>query len=285
MKLTEELFQRGKKQKEICSIIDDNYVLLHKTIPCSYRELNGYLENMNNAKANGINISCVTDYKLIPESTHTFGNISYSSGVFIEEKAKGITPQDSTCTFLRPNIEYNYDEVANEYYKKLNEYVELLEYQANADQEIFDKLVHDVLEIKKYNLSIDPKPLNFFYEKDIGYTLIDPIPYGSHMEKEMPYYPTYILSAIFGYGCPYISGNDSKRLITMDLLIRLNNASNILINKATIALKKYNFSDEDINQAINRTTHQISAYIETIDINDLSYCIQEIHNNQKEKSL
>jgi hypothetical protein len=281
MKLTDELFERGKSQKEICTIIDDNYVLLHKTMPCSDQELEQYLKNMLEAKRNGINMACVTDYKLIEGSTRTFGNISYTSGVFIEERAKGVTSSDNTATYLSPNEEYNYDEVANDYLKRLTEYVELLEYRDNSTQEVYDKFVNDVYDLRKYNITIDPKPLNFFYSKEDGYTLIDPIPWNNQGESDLNYFPSYILTAIFGYGCPYISAVDSKRLITQDLYVRFQRAQSSLVNKVVIALKKRNVPDEDIQNAINRMSGLSNNNFELVDINDLSQKISELNGKQK----
>ena len=126
MKLTDELFERGKSQKQICDVIDDNYVLLHKTMPCSDQELESYINGMKQAKKDGINLSCVTDYKLIPETTHTFGNVAFTKGVFIEERAKGITSPDSTCTFLSPKQEYDYDLLAEYHIHLLTNYIEML---------------------------------------------------------------------------------------------------------------------------------------------------------------
>ena len=285
MKLSDELFERGKNQKEICSIIDDDYVLLHKVMPCTDDELDNYLKNMKNAKKSGINIACVTDYKPIQSSTRKYSNKSYTSGVFIEERAKGITPQDNIGVFLSSNKEYNYEIVAKEYLSKLNSFVQSLEYQASASQAVFDKLVSDVLDLANYDIVIDPKPLNFFFDKDLGYTIIDPIPKNIRYDEEIEFIPIYILLGIFGYGTPYISSQDNKRLIPMDLLIRMNNATNTLMYKVKTAMKKRGLKEEDIDKAIQRTLKSIGSNIETVNVEDLPMCIEYMHQGEKQKSL
>jgi len=285
MLLTDELFERGINQKEICSVIDDNYVLLHKTMPCSDEELTEYINNMKKAKKNGIDLSCITDYKLQSGATHTFGKIAYTKGVFIEERAKGITHDGNTDTYLRPNKEYNYEEVARKYLYDLTSYIEKLEYFALGTQEMYDKFVSDYVNFSKYNIVIDPKPTNFFFDKDIGFTIIDPIPKHNGYKDDIEYFPSYIAGAVFGYGCPYVSAEKSRRFITMDLLIRLNNATMNIVNKLTTALRKNNLNEEDIQKGIQRFTGRIGYNTEVIDINDLSDCIKYLHTNEQEKSL
>lgn len=281
MQLTDELFERGKNQKEICTIIDDDYVLLHKTMPCSDQELDSYINQMKQAKNDGLNISCITDYRLRPETTHTFGNVAFTKGVFVEQRAKGITNSEDTCLFLNAQKEYDYDALAYNYLTTLTNYIQSLEYKDSAPQEVYDKLLADMLGLQKYNLTIDPKPLNFFFDKDAGYTIIDPIPSNNKTIQDLEYYPHYFMLIIFGYGCPYISGNDSKRLIPEDLLIRFQRVISSLMNKATTSLKKYGFEDKDINDSINKTNKMTLSNIEIVDRNNLSGAIKDLHAKQK----
>ncbi len=280
MKLTDELYERGKSQKSICSVIDDDYVLLHKKMPCSDQDLDKYIKSILDAKKEGIKMSGVTDYRLIPGTTHTFGSISYTSGVFIEERAKGISCPENPCTYLSAKKEYDYDAVANDYLTSLTQYIEMLEYKNSSPQGTYDKLVSDITSIINYGICIDPKPTNFFYDKKEGYTIIDPIPINKYA-NDMEYYPHYVMTIVFGYGCPYISGNDTKRLIPEDLLIRLKNAQTALINKIILALKKNNFDDKNIKDGVSETLNLNSTNIEVVDRNDLSRCIQEMHAKQK----
>ena len=181
MVLTDELFERGKNQKEKCTIINDDYVLLKKKMPCTDEELQTYINNIRKAKDSGINICSIVDYRLIDGTTSKYTtqgkDISYTAGVFIEDRAKGTTNDGLTC----------------------EEYISDLEKRASADQIIYDKFVQDYVGIFNFDLTPDPKPTNFFFDEKEGFSIIDVIDVKNTSNQ---YLARYIITAAFGYGIP-----------------------------------------------------------------------------------
>lgn len=66
MVLTDELFEKGKREIPVrgCLPIDENYVLIKKSMPCTDAELDGYIENIKKAHEAGINTPRILDYRL-----------------------------------------------------------------------------------------------------------------------------------------------------------------------------------------------------------------------------
>ena len=57
-------------------------------------------------------------------------------------------------------------------------YLEEIKLRAEADQSLYNKLFSDIVEMNKENLSVDTCSLeNLFFDKDIGFSIIDAYPY------------------------------------------------------------------------------------------------------------
>ena len=239
MKITDELFERGKNQKEICTVIDDDYVLIKKTMPCTDQEFPKYFENLRKAKESGINVCTIVDYRFIEDKKSVFNSggkeVSYTTGVFIEERAKGSSNPEhkkpiKDCDSLR------------EYINTCEEYITDLEKRASADQNIFDKLVSDYVGLFKFGLNPDPKPTNFFFDEKEGFTIIDVIDVEN---KSNEYLSRYLLGAVFGYGIPVsYSLGDTSGVLTESWYERYNKASEEIFKKVITSIKKLGLEDE-----------------------------------------
>ena len=242
MNLNEELFEFGKNNEGICKIIDSDYVLITKKMPIQDSKLKGYIESISKAKKDGIKISEIVDYKLIDGSASSFNNgVSFSSGVFIEDRAKG-----NSFYFKQFYVnEDNIKDTVNEYMNTINFYIDELERRSEADESVYEKLVSDIITLPKYNIEVDPKPLNFFFDEEEGYTIIDPIPYSGLTKKE--YYPNFIKSIVFGYGISHLYlDNTDISMMSNKQFDRYKNAKKVLLAKVEIALLKNGFTESDL---------------------------------------
>lgn len=195
MKLTDELYEIGKNSKDMCIYIDDDYVLLKKKMPIEDNKLDKYIALINKAHEHGVNIASILDYRLI-DGTTTHGD--YTTGVFLEERAKGLSSRKMSVMYLKTKENYDFNDITKEYLNEIETYLNELEEKNKGSQEVYNKLVKDCLELNNYGLTVDPKPLNFFYDNDKGYTIIDTIT-SDKKEKDNIYFPRYIFSIVFGY--------------------------------------------------------------------------------------
>lgn len=271
MILTDKLYEIGKNSKNICTIVDDKYVLVTKSMPVTDDMLTKYIDSIRRAKKDGINIASILDYRLIPGTTHSFLNdtVRYTKGVFLEDRAQGECIERAAY-YLNTNKEYD-SSVVYKYIKSLESYLEELERRATAPQEVYDKLIKDCLDIEKYDLTIDPKPLNFFFDPSVGYTIIDVIDGKNGRQNEItPYFSQYIFAIVYGYGRPYIC-IDLKSVDEMpiDLMKRYEEAYKLLDGKIVRALRKFKIDEEHIKLAIERNLDRYSSLCNVEDIFEL----------------
>lgn len=254
MRLTEELFERGKKQKEICSIIDDNYVLLSKTMPCTDADLGDYITTLRKLKADGVNIATVVDFKLIDNTRVEFrnGEISYTKGVFIEERAKGTNFDIDTFT-----IHTKDDMLA--YLEATENYLEEIEKRADASQATYDKLLDDYLKINASGMTADPKPLNFFFDEKEGYTFIDLI--NTEMNTNQ-FLVRYLSNACLGFGLPIIYNlnvDNNYRLLSESMYNRYNEALGKIFRMILTSVKKYDIEREYVEPDLEFSEKNLDA--------------------------
>ena len=276
MELTNELFERGKNQKEICSIIDDDYVLLKKSMPCTDDKLQDYIDLLKKAKDEGVNIATIVDYKLIDGTTSTFGDKSYTVGVFLEERAKGTQMPE----FTRP-INSTADMWA--YQTTVNDYITELEKRAKADQSVYDKYLEDYLKLNDLGIIPDPKPLNVFFDENKGYSIIDVI---DLKQNNNQYFVSYILMGAFGYGIPltYQLSNSYYSFTTKTRYKKYEEACKLIFEKVTKAAKKHGIEDEYIRNDLKRMNDNCFANILVIDDNKLNIFIENFDfKNSKER--
>ena len=236
MVLTDELFEKGKHEIPVreCLPIDENYVLIKKSMPCTDAELDEYIENIKKAHEAGINTPRILDYRLIEGTTTTFdkddGTISYTVGIFLEERAKGVTIS-SISRYLKTSEDYL------AHLNSVESYVSELEKRANADQSMYDKFVADFIDLNDFNLSPDPKPTNFFFSDEYGFTIIDVV---DQRERKLEYIPQYIIMDTMGYGLPQLIDEKHTNIsfLSQTLSERYNVAKKKIFEKSMIALKK-----------------------------------------------
>lgn len=286
MKLNNEMYDMALKNKEICTVYNEEYVLLKKAMPVTDDKLSWYIETINRLKESGINVAEIIDYRLIPRTTNSYkdGKIQYTTGVFLEERAKG-NSLDSGSVYLRVRQDYDFNEVVSRYLQLTINYIEELELRANASQEMYDKLVMDCLDIQKSGLTIDPKPLNFFFDKDCGYTVIDVIPNNPRfMDSFYLNFPQYLLGIVFGYGRPVISIDcEDCSVLSQELQERINKAGRTLEAKIVSSLRKYGFYEDNIIEAVVGNKFRYENKYDTVEIEAMEDYIAQIYMALKEE--
>ena len=288
MKLNSEMYELSFSSDKICTIYDDNYVLLNKTMPVTDDKLSWYIETIKRLKEKGVNIATIVDYRLIPGTTNKYrnGKIQYTRGIFLEDRAKGVS-YNSESVYLNLGQDYDFNDVIQSYLKLMISYVEELELRANASQEVYDKLLLDCQSISQNGLSIDPKPLNFFFDSNNGYTIIDVIPVseGSN-DLNRKFFPSYMFSMIFGYGKPslYVDFTNVGRM-PEELKQRLLNAGEILEAKIVASLRKYGFSENVIAQEVEKNRFKYRDDLPSISLEDMEDYVAQEFMKKKDEAL
>lgn len=286
MLLTDELYNIGKNSKDICTIIDDKYVLVTKSMPVTDDMLNKYIGSIRKARKNGINIASILDYRFIPGTTNYYlnGVVKYTKGVFLEERAPGVCIEPSAI-YLETKEDYD-SNIILQYLNNLEMCLVEVEKRAIAPQEFYDKLVKDCLDIEKYDLTIDPKPLNFFFDSNVGYTIIDVINGKNGRTNEItPYFSQYIFSIVYGYGRPFICLDFNCFYdMPMDYMKRFEEAYKILDAKIIKALRKHKINEEHIKIALERNLNRYSTLCGVTNLDELeSLFIDRYKINNKKK--
>ena len=282
MELTNELFEIGKNSKDICVYLNEDYVLINKKMPIEDSKLEEYINSIKILKESGVNISSIEDYKLIDGTTSSFSNgKSYTKGVFLEERAKGNCIAEPTNIYLNKEKEYDLNKITDDYLKQNENYLKELEIRANANQDVYNKLVSDCLSLNDYNLTIDPKPLNFFYDKEKGYTIIDVIP-SDKKEMDNEFFPSYIFTIIYGYGKSGVQ-IDFPGIYSLpsEMNQRFKECIDELNVKIVRALRNNNINEEYIKNALARNTEKM-MFGEDMTKEELIDCINQ-RLNQKEE--
>lgn len=289
MKLSDELYEKGKNSKYIFTPIDENYGLVSKSMPVCDEELDKYIAAITKANEAGINVTRIVDYKMIPGTTSSFntnnGVISYTRGVFLEDRAKGNSFEYKTMNVSIHGC-YDYEKLVLDYLKAFLEYIEECERRAAAPQEMFDKIVKDCVDLQRYGLMIDPKPLNFFFHPTYGFTIIDVISKKNNMALEdYEYFPTYIYGIVLGNGEPsmYV-GNTLYNGLPKIYQERLYNALGILEDKIVIALRNNGISEELINVNVDRNGYRFVNSYRDVELEDIETEVFGMIEEQKVKS-
>ncbi len=284
MKITETMFNNILETKEKVNVINDNYILLCKKMPCVDKNLEDYIASLNRLRDEGVNVCNILDYRLVNGTTKTFGkDISYTTGVFLERRAKGNCISDVENISLRTDKVYDLKLVSSMYDRLMEFYVSELEKRACASQKMYDKLVCDYMSFNKFGLEPDPKPLNFFFDKDEGYSIIDVIP-SSNESVDLKYLSRYISIIVFGYGIPniYINSNNLN-IVPKKYKDRLDKAVSLLEEKMIRSLIKVGVSREDLMVALTEVKSKFSTK-KVIDIDMTDYIESTFENYKLERS-
>ncbi len=274
MKLTDEMINMAIENNQKFMIYDNNYVLLYKSFTVKDDKIDNYINNIKLLKEKGVNTPLILDYKLVNK-----GLYGYSKAVILEERAKGksLEPFSNYLSIKQDDIDFKL--VSNAYLKALDSYLDNLLERANAKEEFYDKFISDYLTIDKHQMQIDPKPLNFFFDKDKGFTFID---INGEGNNDLEYLPRYFLGVVLGYGLPNLQiHNTDVMYIDEDRLNKLKTNVEIIISKVITALEKHGYKKEDILKDTLNWTNQFKRLKLIDNIDNLSDKLQEDFNKIK----
>lgn len=285
-KLTNEMIEISKKSKQICTLYDENYVVLNKIMPVTDNDLDNYISAIKDLKKKGVNIATILDYKLIKSSNNKKKNV-YTKGFYLEERAKGSSFSSKKIFWINTNEKTDFEEVSIKYMKCLENYIKELENRTEANQTIYDKFLNDYLSFSEVGLLPDPNPTNFFFSQEIGYTIIDPIP-GKITERFYTFLASYLFIDVFGHGRPIIFINDNLlNCMSQNAHDRLFKATNKLIGKITYSLRKIDYPNNCIKIAENMINNNLCLdnikIVNQLDLTD--YIKTEFENIKNEQNL
>ncbi len=286
--LTDELFELGKNSNEIFTPLNEQFCLVTKAMPVNDNEIDDYIANIRDAHSAGVNIARILDYRLIPGTTKTFygGDYQFTKGVYLEERAPGNSIEYEALT-LSLAKEHDFKKLSETYLNKNLWYIEELERRAEAPQGFYDKLVGDCLNLNTFGLAVDPRPLNFFFDPDVGFTIIDVLK-DSRISKSMAdRMIDSLLGIVYGYGSYdiVIDGNMFSYL-PMEFIQRLINAYRKIDRKLISSLRKFKFSDDDISAALLDSTYKYENKNACASLDEVEGLLrQEFENVRKQKLL
>ena len=252
MKLNNELFELGKSSKEIFTPIDDKYGLVTKSMPVVDEDLAKYIKDIKDCNEAGINVARILDYRLIEGATKSFyeEQFVYTKGVFLEDRAPGNTLEYGVIS-INSNEDIDFLSVGKDYLSKVKKYVEELERRAVAPQIMYDKLVSDCLALEDFDLMIDPRPLNFFFDSEKGFTIIDVLSNNNGTKTAKDRMVQLIFGIVYGYGSYDLTIDGvSLEILPKDYLVRLMASYRKIDQKIVKALLRFSYPKEDIKSTL-----------------------------------
>lgn len=275
--LSEELITKIKNNKRKCTYLNDDYVILYKSMGVLDSQLDEYLSRIKNAQESGINIPKVIEYKLLNEK-----NGLESLGIFVEERAKGNVLNERGI-ILEEGNNYNFSDIITTYLEKVTNYLTELKRRAEASQEIYDKFLNDYINIHKYGLRPDPNSLNFLFDEKIGYTIIDPYINDEKTIDEKNLF-RYIVNDIYGVSCPKILIKKDKIIkgfsyLTPELKNKLTNYSDEINRKISKAFKNKGFSLDYILNSLENNKKRFYSEEESLNFSELVAQLKEYYCN------
>lgn len=287
MKLTDELYKIGCERftRKSCVFIDDSHVLLTERLTVSDDKISTYVENLRKAREAGINVSSIIDYKMIPNSAYVDDRTkcNYSVGVFLMDMAKGNT-LDLKCLDLDyVSTDFIPNEI-NKYLRLSNEYIEEMEKRANAAQSFYDKLVSDCLDLNKFGLEIDPKPSNYFFDMERGFSITSVRNISGNVDfRFSKSFITYIHYIVYGYGRPVISINkEFYTKLPEEYVKRLLSIYKCIDEKIKNALITNGVDNSIIENVFISLNKKYQVAFEVASGADMERDIEELRNSNKE---
>lgn len=285
--LTDELYELGKNSNEIFTPLNDHLCLVTKAMPVTDSEIDGYIANIRDAHSAGVNIARILDYRLIPGTTRTFydGEYQFTRGVYLEDRAPGNSIEYEAMT-LSLAKEHDFKQISETYLNKNLWYIEELEKRAEAPQAFYDKLVGDCLNLNTFGLAVDPRPLNFFFDPSVGFTIIDVLKDNKIANKMADKMIDSLLGIVYGYGSYdiMIDGNMFGYL-PMSYIQRLVNAYRRIDRKIISSLRKYKFSDDDISAALLDSTYKYENKNACANEDEIEILLKKEFENVKKQKL
>lgn len=252
MKLNNELFELGKSSKEIFTPINEKYGLVTKSMPVVDEDLAKYIKDINDCNEAGINVVRILDYRLIEGTTKAFYDeqYKYTKGVFLEDRAPGNTLEYGVIN-VDTSEDVNFVSVGKDYLNKVKKYVEELERRAVAPQAMYDKVVSDCLALEDYDLMIDPRPLNFFFDPEKGFSIIDVLTNNNGTKTAKDRMVQLIFGIVYGYGSYDLTIDGvSLEILPKDYLVRLMASYRKIDQKIVKALLRFRYQKDDIRSTL-----------------------------------
>ena len=285
--LTNELFELGKNSSEIFTPLNEHLCLVTKALPVNDNEIDDYIRNISDAYEAGVNIARILDYRLIPGTTRSFydGEYQFTKGVYLEDRAPGnsIEYEAMTLSFAK---EYDFKSLSKTYLDKNLWYIEELERRAAAPQVFYNKLVGDCLNLSTFGLAVDPRPLNFFFDSKVGFTIIDVLKESRISKNMADRMIDSLLGIVYGYGSYDILIDGSPfTYLPMEYIERLVAAYRMIDKKIIAALRKFRFSDDDISAALLDSTYKYENKNECASEEEVEHLLEEEFTKVRNKKL
>lgn len=281
MVLTKELIEKIISSNTKCTYLNSDYVILYKQMEAEDSELESYIERLAQAQKSGINTPKIIEYQLLEEGTRRT-----SKGIFVEERAQG-TVLRVRGKVLKVTENYDFREIIAEYLEKVNEYLNELEKRATADPKIYEKFLEDFINIHNFGLRADPNSLNYLFDSEKGFTIIDPYYSTRNCLNEKELF-SYIMNAVYGVGRPLILIKkdilEGFYYLPEDLKKRLDSCSKQMNAKVALAFQKLGFSEDYILTGLEKNNRRFKTENESFNFNELVEILEEKFYNKNIKN-
>lgn len=277
--LTDEVINKIIKSNTKCTYINADYVILYKNMEAPDDKLDEYFERIRLANESGINTPKVIEYRLLSES---IGKVS--KGIFVEERAKG-NVLNIRGKVLKQDGKYDFETVINEYLENVSKYLDELEKRANASQEMYDKFLNDFIEIHSFGLKPDPNSLNYLFDENNGFSIIDPYMNDLKEFTDRDLFK-HIINDIYGASRPTIIIKKDKPegfyYLPEIYKSRLDKYSAIINKKIFHAFKQKGYSDEKLLTELEKNKMRFYTEKDSLEKADLIETLKEqFFNNKK----
>lgn len=281
--LTEKLINEIVEKNVKCTYLNDDYVILYKSMEVCDNLLEDYFLKIKKAQESGINIPKVIEYKLLSGF-----NGNASKGIFVEERAKG-NVLNIRGIVLRGEKEYNFENIILEYLNRVELYLIELEKRANANQKIYDKFLSDFLSLYNFGLIPDPNSLNYLFDSGVGFTIIDPYFSDLKLIQEKNLF-SFIINDIYGVSRPIIliKKDENKPFYGLpnNLKSRLDKYSKLINEKIWLAFRKKGYSTEYILEGLEKNKMRFYTEKDSLEVPALIIKLeQQFYDEIKSKKI
>lgn len=270
MKISSELINDVINQKQKC-IIHGNYAILTKQFCVPDMEVSDFV-NKNNLLSSDLSIPRIYDYQFLSEPNFDNPRI-YTKAIQIQDKAQGFCIGDNESYFPLDRNETLINKI-KKYILAKEKYLKEFLIVSNASLSQLSKYLNDYEVLTSNFLPPDPKPLNIFYDKENGFTIIDII---SSKNNKNDYILEEYLMGIIGYGLPYF-GNDIY-LTNEEYLIYFQGIEN-LKNKLRVVFSNYsNLKVDDVFKRLDSNLSSITRISNEEILENVELKLQEKEKN------
>ncbi|MGN1337458.1 MAG: hypothetical protein ACI4WW_03185 [Candidatus Coprovivens sp.] len=171
----------------------------------------------------------------------------------------------------------NFSELAIQYINCVDNYIMQLKERSLASQEVYNKLVCDLIEVYKNGCRVDESVGRYSFDSELGFIIENP------EEKQGSIYDSQFIrninACVFSNGIPELYVEFSSRnYVSFEQKNELIIAARLIEYKIMTALKINGFSDELICLEMEKNRDKYDRYLRTINLNDLGLYISEFYN-------